>query len=62
MNTAIKRIDLVDVTVVNKINVMNDLLAEWKNGLVKNWLYLITWFGSMTSPTYTFDNEKSKVT
>ena len=34
--------------------------SYWLIRLEKNWLYLITWVGIVTSPTYSFVNEKLK--
>ena len=34
--------------------------SYWLIRLEKNWLYLITWVGIVTSPTYSFVNEKFK--
>jgi hypothetical protein len=43
-----------------KFNVMWILQSDLLIHLEQHWFYLITWFGIVTSPTYSFANDKSK--
>ena len=45
---------------ISEFNLMSILQCDWLSHLEKNWLYLITWVGIVTSPTDSFANDKFK--